>query len=180
LKPPQGTCASRSGNESLRTPSDDRLNHPILGEGDDLEAFMFETPRQALMVIGDRLRRLLHNHCFYCGTKLHDADVDHFVPFSLYPRDLMHNFVLAHPECNRSKSDTLAARIHLEHWLDQITRHDDDLREIGEEAGRIADLESSRAVARWGYSNAASITAQAWVRAKVYETIDSSYTDCLA
>ena len=26
------------------------------------------------------------------------------------PRDLMHNFVLAHPGCNRSKSDTLAAR----------------------------------------------------------------------
>jgi 5-methylcytosine-specific restriction endonuclease McrA len=47
---------------------------------------------------------------------LPELEVDHFIPFSLYPRDLMHNFVLACPSCNRSKSDSLAARVHLDRW----------------------------------------------------------------
>ena len=133
-----------------------KLNVTLLGDEDDLESFLFETPRQALELIGTGLRRLAGNHCFYCGTAVHQADVDHFVPFSLYPRDLVHNFVLAHPSCNRSKSDTLAARPHLERWLDYITRHDDALREIGQAAGRTADLKASRAVASWGYSTRTS------------------------
>lgn len=126
-----------------------RLNLPILGEADDLESFLFETPRQALAIIGTGLRRLTDSHCFYCDAKVHDADVDHFMPFSTYPRDLIHNFVLTHPACNRSKSDTLAARPHLERWWGYINRHDDALREIGDKAGRISDLTSTRAVARW-------------------------------
>jgi hypothetical protein len=91
----------------------------------------------------------------------------------------MHNFVLAHPACNRSKSDTLAARPHLERWLEHVTRHDDALREIGETAGRISDLSSMRAVARWGYTNALTGGAQAWLRARIYEPVDQSYVGCL-
>ena len=83
----------------------------MLGEADDLESFLFETPRQALTIIGAGLKKLTSSHCFYCGCTVQDADVDHFVPVSMYPRDLMHNFVLAHPSCNRSKSDTLALDI---------------------------------------------------------------------
>ncbi len=157
-----------------------RLNLPLLGAADDLESFLFETSRQALVIIAEGLRRLTNAHCFYCGSTVHDSDVDHFVPFSLYPRDLMHNFVLSHPSCNRSKSDTLAARPHLERWLEHITRHDDALREIGANAGRISDLSSSRAVVRWAYTNATSSGAQAWLRAKDYERIDHHYLDCLA
>ena len=44
-----------------------RLNLPLLGAEDDLEAFLFETPRQALEVIGAGLRRLTGNQCFYCS-----------------------------------------------------------------------------------------------------------------
>lgn len=95
-------------------------NHAILGDSDDLEDFLFSTSRQSLAAIAAGLRKLEGNHCFYCGGKVHDADVDHFVPFSLYPRDLAHNFVLAHPSCNRSKSDALAARPHLERWLERL------------------------------------------------------------
>jgi 5-methylcytosine-specific restriction endonuclease McrA len=157
-----------------------RLNLPLLGETDDLESFLFETPRQALVTIATGLRRLTGDRCFYCGSQVHDADVDHFIPFALYPRDLMHNFVLAHPSCNRSKSDTLAARPHIEHWLEHITRHDDALREIGETAGRISELSASRAVARWGYGNAATGGAQAWLRARTYEPVDADYLQCLA
>jgi hypothetical protein len=35
--------------------------------------------------------------------------VNHFVPWSRYPRDLAHNLVLAHGGCNSRKSDLLGA-----------------------------------------------------------------------
>lgn len=105
--------------------------------------------------------------------------MDHFVPRALYPRDLAHNFVLAHPACNRSKSDTLAAIPHLERWLEYITKNDDDLQEIGLTAGRTVNLNSARAVAKWGYGNALLGQAQAWVKAGKYEPVDLRYTRAL-
>jgi 5-methylcytosine-specific restriction endonuclease McrA len=84
-------------------------NHIVLGMADDLEDFLFLTSRQSLARVGEGLLRLEGPACFYCDGKIQsDADVDHFVPYSLYSRDLVHNFVRAHPQCNRSKSDTLA------------------------------------------------------------------------
>jgi 5-methylcytosine-specific restriction endonuclease McrA len=152
-----------------------RLNHQILGAVDDLESFLFETPRQALVTIGVELRKLVKNQCFYCGGDVQEADVDHFIPFAQYPRDLMHNFVLAHPSCNRSKSDTLAAKIHLERWRRYSEIHADDLAEIGIQAGRSANLKSSLAVTRWSYGNGYASGAQAWVKANEYAAIDASY-----
>lgn len=155
-----------------------RLNASLLGATDDLRSFLFETPRQALAIIGAGLRKLTNGRCFYCGEGVADVDVDHFVPFALYPRDLVHNFVLAHPSCNRSKSDTLAARPHLERWLAQMTQHDDSLQEIGEASGVVSERAASQAVARWGYSNAEAGGAQAWLRPKSYEPVDASYLGC--
>jgi 5-methylcytosine-specific restriction endonuclease McrA len=152
-----------------------RLNAPMLGQRDDLESFLFETSRQSLLIIGDGLRKLAGSQCFYCQSKVNEADVDHFVPFSLYPRDLIHNFVLAHPGCNRSKSDTLAAKLHLERWLAFISQHDTTLREIGAEAGHDSDVSASHAIARWGYGNAIASGARAWVKAGAYEPVDDSY-----
>ncbi len=157
-----------------------RLNHPMLGDTDDLEEFLFRTPRQALVTIGAGLRKLTDNLCFYCGRKVDEADVDHFIPFSLYPRDLMHNFVLAHPGCNRSKSDTLAAKVHLDRWFEYIHRHDHDLVDIGTTAGRLGDLRSSLAITRWGYGNALSSGAQAWLKAGVYEAVTQNCIQSLA
>lgn len=156
-----------------------RLNSPILGQADDLESFMFATSRHALTIIGAGLKKLTNSHCFYCLSTVQDADVDHFVPFSMYPRDLMHNFVLAHPSCNRSKSDTLAALPHLERWLAFITLHDDSLNEIGEAAGRLSDGESCRSVAGWGYANAMSSGGQAWLKSNAYQPVNQNYLDCL-
>jgi 5-methylcytosine-specific restriction endonuclease McrA len=156
-----------------------RRNLAMLGQAHDLESFLFETSRENLAIICSGLRTLTNSRCFYCGAAAHNVDVDHFVPFSLYPRDLIHNFVLAHPSCNRSKSDTLAARPHLEHWLDYMGRNDDALREIAEQAGRISDPSSCRAVASWGYANAISSGAQAWLRPGVYEPVDSLYLSYL-
>lgn len=156
-----------------------RQKAALLGDTDDLESFLFETPRQALVAIGAGLRRVADSRCFYCGGRVHDADVDHFLPFSLYPRDLIHNFVLAHPACNRSKADTLAALEHVENWRAYIDRYDDDLREIAHNVGRPADLVGSLAVARWGYGNALSGGAQAWVRSSQYTPVTQEYLAAL-
>lgn len=159
---------------------DNRRNFALLGEHDDLESFLFETPRQTLAVINEGLRKIAGDRCFYCGGRVRDADVDHFVPFALYPRDLMHNFVLAHPSCNRSKADALAAKVHLERWLQYINQCNDDLLEVAAAAGRSADRQASLAVARWGYGNAQSGGAQAWEKASKYVPIGAEYLQLLA
>lgn len=153
-----------------------RRNISILGQADDLEDFLFAASRQSLLAMAEGLRKLDGERCFYCGHILTNVDVDHFVPFSQYPRDLAHNFVLAHPACNRSKSDTLAAGPHLERWLDRLGRNADALAEIGQAAGMIADVQISRQIAAWGYASALTQGGHAWLEPSKYERIDESYS----
>ena len=155
-----------------------RRNHQVLGPGNDLEDFLFLTSRQSLLVLGQGLRKIDGSKCFYCSQSMSGADVDHFIPFSLYPRDVGQNFVLAHPACNRSKSTMLAAKSHLERWLHRLDVHADNLAEIGTAAGLTVEAEVSRQVARWGYANAMASGAQAWRATQDYEPIDSTYTIC--
>lgn len=152
-----------------------RRNHSILGSADDLEDFLFQSSRQSLLLLGQGLRKIDGSRCFYCGEGLNSIDVDHYIPFSLYPRDLAHNFVLAHPACNRSKSDMLAARSHLERWLDRITKRKSDLSEVGESAGISSDDPTSRQVAAWSYANAKACGGRAWVSPSNFEVVDAAY-----
>jgi len=157
-----------------------RRNVSILGHADDLEEFLFASSRQSLEVMASGLRKLDGAKCFYCGHSLTAADVDHYVPFSQYPRDLAHNLVLAHPSCNRSKSDTLAALPHLEKWLARMVQHADSLSEIGADAGFVTDLQVTRQVGSWAYSNAVASGSQAWLAANSYSPVDMRYSDCFA
>jgi 5-methylcytosine-specific restriction endonuclease McrA len=157
-----------------------RRNHPILGDSGDLEDFLFSTSRQSLAMMGEGLRKLDGGKCFYCGNSLNSCDVDHYVPFSLYPRDLAHNFVLAHPTCNRSKSDTLAARPHLERWLERIVRQADALSEIRLLAGLATDARTSQRVAAWGYTSSFAHDGHAWLSPSTYEPIDQQYLGLFA
>ncbi len=155
-----------------------RRNQSVLGQNDDLGEFLFRLSRQSLLQIGEGLRKLDGKGCFYCGLPLGDADVDHFIPFSLYPRDLAHNFVLAHPACNRSKSDMLAAKRHLERWLERLVRHGDALQEVGSKTGIVVDESVCRRVAAWGYSSAQASGGHAWIERKLVEQIDAQYLKC--
>jgi 5-methylcytosine-specific restriction endonuclease McrA len=157
-----------------------RRNHGILGDADDLEIFLFSTSRQSLSLLGEGLRRIDGINCFYCGHGMSTFDVDHFVPFSQYPRDLAHNFVLAHPGCNRSKSDMLAGRPHLERWLERLVRRADDVAEVGLHAGMVGEADVSRRVATWGYTNAAASGSKAWLESSKFEVIDGTYLRCFA
>jgi 5-methylcytosine-specific restriction endonuclease McrA len=157
-----------------------RRNHAVLGDAGDLEDFLFCTSRHSLAIIGANLRKLEGDRCFYCSQTLTVADVDHYVPFTLYPRDLAHNFVLAHPACNRSKSDSLAARPHLERWLDRLVKHQDALANIGLEAGVAVDASTNRSVAAWAYSGSLHGGGHAWLSPSNYEAVDGSYLTLFA
>lgn len=157
-----------------------RRNQPILGIADDLESFLFSCSRQSLLELSSGLRKLDGARCFYCGDGLHEADVDHFIPFSQYPRDLAHNFVLAHPGCNRSKSDTLAARAHLERWILRLDASHDQLAQIGHDAGIVVDARAAKRVASWGYASGHAAGGHAWRSPNQYEVIDASYPACFA
>ncbi|MFX1676554.1 HNH endonuclease domain-containing protein [Paraburkholderia sp. A2WS-5] len=152
-----------------------RRKHAILGNANDLEDFLFSCSRQSLTIIGTELRKLDGARCFYCRSGITDADVDHFVPFSLYPRDQAHNFVLAHPACNRSKSDTLAASPHLERWLERPMTKSDALNEIGVLAGLANDRITANRVAAWAYAAANATGGRAWLSASNYEPVTPRY-----
>jgi 5-methylcytosine-specific restriction endonuclease McrA len=155
-------------------------NRSILGEIDDLENFLFAASRQSLLLLSAGLKKIDGMKCFYCRGELTKTDVDHFFPFSQYPRDLAHNLVLAHPSCNRSKSATLAGRQHLERWLERNEQHADAIEEIGHTAGLAADVLVSRQVAAWGYTSAIAAKGSAWIAPATYEPIDPSYASYFA
>lgn len=152
-----------------------RRNALMLGEASDLEAFLFSASRASLARLGEGLRQLLGDSCFYCGGTLSEADVDHFVPFATYPRDLGHNFVLAHPACNRSKSDTLAAYEHLARWLDRNERWSTEIAEISEDAGITHDIGAARSIGQWGYASAQQSQGFAWRARRSYERVEARH-----
>ena len=143
-------------------------NIPILGEKDDLSGFLFETSRKTLALVCKELKALYGCKCFYCNKATAELEVDHFIPFSLYPRDLMHNFVLACPNCNRSKSDSLAARVHLDRWVKAVMKNNDATTQIGEAVGVVANLETSLSIAQWSYDAASGGQVTGWVKAGEY------------
>jgi 5-methylcytosine-specific restriction endonuclease McrA len=126
-------------------------NIPILGAKDDLSSFLFETSRKTLALVCKELKTLYGCKCFYCNKATVELEVDHFIPFSLYPRDLMHNFVLACPSCNRSKSDSLAAKIHLDRWIELATKNKEKITKIGVQIGINSNIDTNTGVVKWAY-----------------------------
>ncbi|QLG89580.1 HNH endonuclease [Chitinibacter bivalviorum] len=155
-------------------------NQAIVGQAGDLESFMFESARTNLTTLGRLLKKLDGHHCFYCGETMQSNDVDHFIPFSAYPRDLGDNFVLAHASCNRSKSDNLASIQHLENWLNRKQKKQDALQEISHEAGIVFDAQASKSIAHWAYSLALQADGSAWVKSKDFVPISQNYILALA
>lgn len=145
-------------------------NSYLVGDHADLEYFLFGTQRGALEKARPVLDDLQAGCCFYCRKPMRgDWQVDHFIPWARYPRDLGHNFVLAHASCNQQKSDTLAGRVHVENWLARNAEAAPRLTaELGESF--LCDEATSRRIARWSYELDASAAAQLWLRSRHYET----------
>lgn len=141
------------------------LNRPILGSMTDLADFLFGSERSGLRVIADGLLDLQNGSCFYCGGRIRDGGaVDHFIPWSRYPLDLGHNFVLAHTSCNQDKRDMLAAAGHLQRWVRRVDTDGATLGEVFNAARFPFDADASLSVAEWAYENAERAGALVWVR----------------
>ena len=141
------------------------LNRPILGPTSELGEFLFGSERSGLKWVADGLRNLQDGSCFYCAKRIRDGgEVDHFIPWSRYPLDLGHNFVLAHAACNQDKRDLLAATGHLERWVERNDRQAAALLQIFDAARFLYDADASSSVVEWAYENAERAQALVWVR----------------
>jgi len=156
------------------------LNRGIVGDNGDLEAFMFGVDRGSLEAIRGLLTELQNRKCFYCQKNIRDAGaIDHFIPWSRYPRDITQNFVLAHDRCNSDKSDLLAACWHLANWRERNALNRMELAAFSSST-IISDELTSLNVARWAYFHAYTSKSQVWVGRGDTETLDASYQDILA
>ncbi|MEO8630010.1 MAG: HNH endonuclease [Betaproteobacteria bacterium] len=106
-------------------------NQPLIGHGGGLAYFLFGAERSFLTPLREGLLDVQKRRCFYCTSELRDSsEVDHFIPWSRYPRDLGHNFVVAHRRCNAGKRDFLADVPHLAVWRERNETHDRELQQI--------------------------------------------------
>lgn len=154
-------------------------NLMVIGQDSDLETFMFHSSRINLSRVSIFLSDLQSGSCFYCRKSLKDKrDVDHFIPWARYPRDLAHNFVLAHDHCNRAKSDWLASQEHLERWLEWVELNDKDIQNEVGNIGIVSDLEGSLSIARWAYSQGLDNQAKSWIKSKNFEPLSPTILDC--
>jgi hypothetical protein len=154
----------------------------VLGRAVGLSEFLFGSSRAALSLkVSEPLRELQHGRCFYCERSLPAAAaVDHFIPWSRYPRDLAHNLVLAHGACNSRKSDLLGGEVYLGRWAQFVSDHDGDLRQVGAEAGLLVDRKTSVAVAEWSYGHAERVQAEVWLGGTEYGHLSAGWRGLLA
>ncbi len=159
-----------------------RENQAVLGRAVGLSEFLFGSSRAALSPkVSGPLRELQNGRCFYCERSMPAAAaVDHFIPWSRYPRDLAHNLVLAHSSCNSRKSDLLGGEVYLRHWTPFVSVHDADLRAIGAAAGLLVDRATSLAVAKWCYGHAERVEAEVWLGGLEYGHLSAAWREAMA
>lgn len=144
-----------------------KRNQPVLGKQGDLRDFLFGSERNNLEIYRPVLTDIQHNHCFYCHKPIKDkGEVDHFIPWSRYPLDLGHNFVLAHKSCNSSKSDFLASNFHLANWSERNTLHDKSLSQAFDALSIESDLHASKHIAYWAYEQVDHSSGLVWAKKK--------------
>ena len=133
-----------------------RKNLPVLDGLPDLEEFMFACNRNSLSKAADFLIDLQDCKCFYCGRNLTKSKyaVDHFIPWSLYPSDTGHNFVLADETCNSQKSNYLAEIDFLEQWKHRNNTCNQEIVDNMSSIGFLTEIERSHRVADWAYHQA--------------------------
>lgn len=134
-----------------------------------LERFLFGGERIALTAVREPLRELQAGQCFYCGRQIRErGEVDHFIPWSRYPDDGLDNLVLAHPRCNNSKRDFLAAVPHLRRWATRSLELDKALSQVADVTNLLRDRERTRAVARALYLPL-PVGTRLWLRPSEFE-----------
>lgn len=153
-----------------------RLNPDTLGDAVELGEFLFGRDRASLAGYGAALTEVCSLRCFYCGGAIvrGELHVDHFIPWSRYPTDFGHNFVLVDATCNGQKSDYLAAEEHLARWLARNREIGSDLSECFEAHGLRHDLGATNAIARWAYERAITSRDSLWIKGRRTEPASSN------
>lgn len=153
-----------------------RCNKPMLGSIAQVEDFLFPDGRSGLSAWRPILSRFQGDRCFYCDAVMrHEGDVDHFLPWARYPRDLGHNFVLAHPKCNADKSDHLASVEHLERWCRRNEESGSAMVQAFDAARLPHDWPTLRRVAGSLYRIAANANARVWHRGKEFAPLSGGW-----
>ena len=154
-------------------------NASLLGATSDLGQFLFGAERSGLTRMIEPLEDIQGGQCLYCSKRVDTGDVDHFVPWSRYPRNLAHNLVLAHKQCNRQKSDLLAGEVHLDRWTRRNTDYARTIAEAGRHAGIPVDFPATVSVAAWAYSHGAGLQASVWIAGDHLEHLTDRWRDIL-
>ena len=157
-------------------------NARLLGPTSDLGQFLFGAERGALLKIAEPLANAQAGRCLYCQRAVRAGEldhIDHFVPWSRYPRDLAHNLVLAHAKCNRDKRDLLAAETHLERWMRRNEAHGDAIAEAATRWNFVVDLPAAIGVARWAYAHGESLHARTWLHDDSVEPLTGRWRSLL-
>ena len=154
-----------------------RYNGAMMGASSDLHEFLFGSERADLSAVAVVLREVQAGRCFYCqqGLTGGSAHVDHFVPWSRYPVDLGHNFVLAHQTCNGSKSDRLAAGEHLARWTGLIQREGPRLKSEFDRRRVFNDLAVSVSITRWAYVQTLQARGLTWLGGNTLLKIEAEW-----
>jgi hypothetical protein len=131
-----------------------------------LGEFLFGSERSGLQRYPAIISDLQDGRCFYCTGPLQQSAmaVDHFIPWSRYPVDLGHNFLLTHSGCNGRKADYLAAETHLARWLGRNRVFGLELGRRFDHAGIVHDWPASVQIACWAYSQEARTGGRVWLR----------------
>ena len=147
----------------------------------DLGSFLFGCERAALTAYRDVLVDVQKDMCFYCHKPMHrKGAADHFIPWSKYPQDLGHNFVLAHTSCNSRKSDYLAAEEHIGAWRDRNVSVAEELSQRFDDLELPHDIQASIRVAEWAYGQTEKAGGQVWVRDRILKHLPPDWRRFLA
>lgn len=148
----------------------------LLEDASDLSDFMFGPSRAPLHVYRPILIEYQDGRCFYCLRPLNEkTEVDHFIPWSRYPVDLGHNFVLTHNTCNAQKSDRLAAVEHLERWCDRNEKHGAALSADFRERAIVHEEHTSWRVTAWAYGQAQTAGSLVWASGSELVTLSPTW-----
>jgi hypothetical protein len=136
-----------------------------------LDDFLFGVQRIALDPVRPLLREFQDNRCFYCDERIRGAaEVDHFVAWSRYPDDGIHNLVVADSGCNAAKSAHLVSADHLTRWSMRVQRAH-ELHELASVARWDSHPERTWSVVRAIYSRLGPET-RLWHRAGEFHLPD--------
>jgi hypothetical protein len=157
-----------------------KVNSVALGTTTDLAEFLFGSDRGDLSGIRPAFTELQNGACFYCKRDLKQVgDVDHFIPWSRYPVDLGHNFVIAHRSCNGAKGSMLAAEEHLGRWVDRNRTMGTEIENACDTAGMTHDYDASMQIATWAYEQEATAGGVVWVHGNAAQPISRSWQQVL-